>query len=156
MKREDNIVTFDFDNYTDRLKRVIGIAIKEAKVRGDKKVTIDNITSGLVRTDPGVGVTILKIMGINLIEFVQTRRPQINSLEHPPEINTNLFNEDVYQVLEKARQEARVLGHDYIGTEHLVLGLLAHHNNHTALWLTAHGITLESVRKSLKDLLGAQ
>ena len=113
-----------FDKYTDRAKRVLMFAQEESRRFNHNYIGTEHLLLGLVRVDKGPAAKALNGMGVDLakvrsaVEFIVGRgeRAEVGDISLTPHAR---------KVIELAAEEARRLGHNYIGTEHLLLGLVA-------------------------------
>ncbi|MEV6979039.1 Clp protease N-terminal domain-containing protein [Kitasatospora sp. NPDC093806] len=109
--------------FTDRARRVVVLAQEEARVFGHEQIDTEHLLLGLMHEDEGVAAQVLKTLGFSiqsLREIVEVR------LGHNPNItlpNLIPFSPTAKKALERSLEAARGLGHNYIGTEHLLLGL---------------------------------
>ena len=113
-----------FEKFTDRARKVIGLARQEAERLKHDYIGTEHILLGVVGQGSGAGVDLLKGFGVNpetvraKVEGLLKRGPKKTALGHMP------FTPRAKRVLELAYEEARGLEHDYVGTEHLLLGLI--------------------------------
>ncbi|WP_166427276.1 Clp protease N-terminal domain-containing protein [Nonomuraea mesophila] len=115
---------------TTRARRVLDLAAQEARAEGHDRVTGDHLLAGLARLDEGVAVITLRTLGVDLRGERATAS-----------------GEDIDRLTELARREAASLGHRYVGTEHLLLGLL-HGDGAEAL-----GVGLSRAREQVVEVL---
>ena len=114
-----------FDRFTERARRVLGLAQEEAQRFNHNYIGTEHILIGLVREGEGIGARVLADMGVDLnrvrdtVEFIIGRGDRVNAGDTPPSLTPR-----AKKVLEFAMDEARRLGHHYVGTEHLLLGLV--------------------------------
>lgn len=145
-----------FERLTDRAKKVLQLARQEAKRMNHDYVGSEHILLGLLIENTGVGARILKELGVSL----KQSRIEIEKLV--PQGSTSVlnvtnipFSPRARRILELAEEEANNLGHDYIGTEHLLLGLLREQDGVAAQVLANMGIDLERVRDEVIEMLGS-
>ncbi len=146
-----------FDRFTERARKVMSLARLEAQRFYHDYVGTEHILLALVKEGTGVAAVVLKKMGVELkavrdeIERTVERGPQ------PVSQNQQLpYTPRAKKVLELALEEARNLGHHYIGTEHLLLGLLREHDGYAAQALMNLGLKLEEVREEVHSFLGSE
>ena len=146
-----------FDRFTERARKVMSLARLEAQRFYHDYVGTEHILLALVKEGTGVAAVVLKKMGLELkavrdeIERTVERGPQ------PVSQNQQLpYTPRAKKVLELALEEARNLGHHYIGTEHLLLGLLREHDGYAAQALMNLGLKLEEVREEVHSFLGSE
>lgn len=142
-------------NFTDRTRRALQLSREEAARLGHEHVGTEHILLGLIRDGGGVAVAILLRQSIDVAEL-RTRveasiKPGHVEVAEPPLPYTS----GAKKVLELAMQEARDLNHSYVGTEHLLLGLLAEERGIAARALRKLGLTLARARDETVLLLGA-
>jgi ATP-dependent Clp protease ATP-binding subunit ClpC len=141
-----------FEKFSERARRVLTIAQEEARNLNHSYIGTEHILLGLVREEEGVAAKVLTNLGIGLgkvrsaVEFV------IGRGEKPGTGETGLTPR-AKKVIELAIDEARQLGHNYIGTEHLLLGLLREGEGVASSVLDSFGITLERARAETAHVL---
>ncbi len=145
-----------FDRLTDRAKKVLQIAKQEAKRMNHDYVGSEHLLLGLLIENTGVGARILRELGVSL----KQSRIEIEKLvPQGPQTLTNVtnlpFSPRAKRILELAEEEANNLNHDYIGTEHILLGLLREQEGVAAQVLSNLGINLEKVREEIIEMLGS-
>jgi ATP-dependent Clp protease ATP-binding subunit ClpC len=141
-----------FEKFSERARRVLTIAQEEARNLNHSYIGTEHILLGLVREEEGVAARVLINLGIGLgkvrsaVEFI------IGRGEKPGTGETGLTPR-AKKVIELAIDEARQLGHNYIGTEHLLLGLLREGEGVASSVLDSFGITLERARAETAHIL---
>ncbi len=144
-----------FDRFTDRAKKVMNLARQEAQRLNHEYLGTEHILLGLVQEGSGVAANVLKNMGIDLnkirmeVEKIVKTGPSMVTMGQLP------FTPRAKKVLELSMEEAGNLGHNYIGTEHLLLGLIKENEGIAAQVLLNLGVKLEDVREEVLDFLGA-
>ncbi len=144
-----------FDRFTDRAKKVMNLARQEAQRFNHEYLGTEHILLGLVQEGSGVAANVLKQMGIDLnkirmeVEKIVKSGPSMVTMGQLP------FTPRAKKVLELSLEEASNLGHNYIGTEHLLLGLIKENEGIAAQVLMNLGVKLEDVREEVLDFLGA-
>ncbi|MFH1562434.1 MAG: ATP-dependent Clp protease ATP-binding subunit [Nitrospirota bacterium] len=142
-----------FERFTERARRVLQLAQEEAKRLGHDYLGTEHILLALVREGEGVAAEVLNSLGVSLeairIEIEKQVPPGGNLLT----MGEVPFTPHSKKVLELAVEEARNLHHNYIGTEHLLLGLIREGESVGARVLTAVGINLDQVRDGVIKLL---
>src|SRR5499426_4752636 len=145
-----------FDRFTDRAKKVMNLARQEAQRFNHEYLGTEHILLGLVQEGSGVAANVLKNMGIDLnkirteVEKIVKTGPSMVTMGQLP------FTPRAKKVLELSMEEASQLGHNYIGTEHLLLGLIREHDGIAAQVLMNLNIKLEDVRQEVLEFLGAE
>jgi hypothetical protein len=141
-----------FEKFTDRARRVVVLAQEEARRLNHNYIGTEHIFLGLIAENDGVAARALRALGVSLD---QARR----EVEHIIGIGTDLpegnipFTPRAKKVLEMSLREAMQLGHAYIGTEHLLLGLVREGEGVGAQVLVKLGADFESVRRMVIAIL---
>src|SRR5215470_13160969 len=144
-----------FERFTDRARKVMQLANQEAQRFNHEYIGTEHILLGLVKEGSGVGATVLKNLDIDLrkvrleVEKLVKSGPDMVTMGKLPQTPR------AKKVIEYAIEEARNLNHNYVGTEHLLLGLLREHDGVAAQVLMNLGLKLEEVREEVLNLLGA-
>ena len=142
-----------FERFTEKAIKVIMLAQEEARRLGHNFVGTEQILLGLIGEGTGIGPKVLKSMGVNLkdarveVEKIIGRGSGFVAVEIP-------FTPRAKRVLELSLEEARQLGHNYIGTEHLLLGLIREGEGVAARVLENLNVDLSKVRNQIISLLG--
>jgi len=144
-----------FNRFTERARKVIVLAKEEAKRFNHDYIGTEHILLGLIREGEGVAATVLQKLGLNL----QNIRLEIEKLVQPGPATQILgdipFTPRAKKALELAAEEARALGHNYIGTEHILLGLIREGEGVASQVLMNLGLDLETVRNEVMEILGS-
>jgi len=141
-----------FEKFSERARRVLTLAQEEAEHLNHNYIDTEHILLGLVREEEGVAAKVLTNLGVGLnkvrsaVEFIvgQGKKPTTGETGLTPRAK---------RVIELAIDEARHLSHNYIGTEHLLLGLLREVGGVAAAVLDNFGITLERARTEITHIL---
>ncbi len=144
-----------FERFTERARRVIILAQEEAKRLNHSAVGTEHILLGIVREGEGVASKVLESLNISPDRVRAEIESAIGRGERTP-YEEVAFTPRAKKVLELALDEARRLGHNYIGTEHLLLGLIREGEGVAARVLEAMGADLERVRAQVVYLLGEE
>jgi ATP-dependent Clp protease ATP-binding subunit ClpA len=145
-----------FDRFTDRAKKVMNLARQESQRLNHGYLGTEHVLLGLVQEGSGVAANVLKNMGIDLtkirmeVEKIVKTGPSMVTMGQLP------FTPRGKKVLELSMEEAGNLGHNYIGTEHLLLGLIKENEGIAAQVLLNLGIKLQDVRDEVLKFLGAE
>jgi ATP-dependent Clp protease ATP-binding subunit ClpC len=134
-----------FEKFSERARRVLTLAQEEAQHLNHSYIDTEHILLGLAREDEGVAAKVLSNLGVGLSKVRAAVGFVIGRGEKPSSGETGLTPR-AKRVIELAIDEARHLGHNYIGTEHLLLGLLREGEGVAADILDSLGVTLERVR----------
>jgi len=141
-----------FEKFSERARRVLTSAQEEAQHLNHSYIDTEHILLGLVREEEGVAARVLINLGVGLGKVRQAVEFVIGRGSKPTTGDTGLTPR-AKRVIELAIDEARQLGHNYIGTEHLLLGLLREGEGIAASVLSSFGITLEQVRTETTQIL---
>ena len=144
-----------FNRFTERARKVILLAKEEAKRFNHDYIGTEHILLGFVREGEGVAAAVLASFGLTSDKI----RIEVEKLVQPGPstvISGDLpFTPKAKKVMELATEEARALGHNYIGTEHLLLGLIREGEGVASQVLMNLGMELERVREEVMNLLGS-
>ena len=143
-----------FERYTERARRVLFFARYEASQLGSVSIGTEHLLLGLIREGKGLTSRIFARSHLSL----ETIRKDIETSTKIPreKVSTSVeipFSDETKQVLRHAADEADRLLHNYIGTEHLLLGLLREQQSVAATRLIEKGMRLDSVREDIVQLL---
>jgi len=141
-----------FVRFTDRARKVVVLAQEEARELGHGSVGPENLLLGLLIEGDGVAAVALESLGVSL-EEARDRLVEIAGRGQGAPAGRIPFTPPAKQVLERALREALQLGHNYIGTEHLLLSLLANRDDVTAQVLADCGASYDPVRERVVALL---
>ena len=144
-----------FDRFTDRARKVMNLAKGEAQRLNHEYIGTEHILLGLVQEGSGVAANVLRNMGIDLKRIRAEIEKLVKGSSTMVPMGNLPFTPRAKKVLELALEEASQLGHNYIGTEHLLLGLIKESEGIAARVLTNLGIKLEDVREEVLEFLGA-
>lgn len=144
-----------FERFTDRARKVMALANQEAQRFNHEYIGTEHILLGLVKEGSGVGANVLKNLDVDIkklrleVEKLVKSGPDMVSMGKLPQTPR------AKKVIEYAIEEARALNHNYVGTEHILLGLLRETEGIAAQVLMNLGLKLEDVRQEVLNLLGA-
>ncbi|HUX00398.1 MAG TPA: ATP-dependent Clp protease ATP-binding subunit [Phycisphaerae bacterium] len=144
-----------FERFTDRARKVMALANQEAQRFNHEYVGTEHVLLGLVKEGQGVAANVLHNLGTDLkkirleVEKIVKSGPDMVTMGKLPQTPR------AKKVIEFAIEEARNLGHNYVGTEHLLLGLLREHDGVAAQVLMNLGLKLDDVRSEVLNILGA-
>jgi ATP-dependent Clp protease ATP-binding subunit ClpC len=143
-------------NFTDRVRKVLQMAREEAARLHHEYVGTEHILLGLIREGEGVAAAVLTNLGVDLEDIQQKIEETVKKGKAAAATGPELpYTSRAKKVLELAMMEARELNHSYVGTEHLLLGLLREEKGIAAQVLTDAGVTLEQARAETLRLLGS-
>ncbi|MFO8013011.1 MAG: ATP-dependent Clp protease ATP-binding subunit [Phycisphaerae bacterium] len=144
-----------FERFTDRARKVMALANQEAQRFNHEYVGTEHVLLGLVKEGQGVAANVLHNLSVDLkkirleVEKIVKSGPAMVTMGKLPQTPR------AKKVIEFAIEEARNLGHNYVGTEHLLLGLLREHDGVAAQVLMNLGLKLDEVRSEVLNILGA-
>ena len=143
-----------YERFTDRARKVMQLANQEAQRFNHEYIGTEHILLGLIKEGSGVAANVLKNLGVDLrkirleVENVVQTGPDMVTMGKLPQTPR------AKKVIEYSMEEARNLNHNYVGTEHLLLGLLREHEGVAAQVLMNLGLKLDDVREEVLSLLG--
>jgi len=143
-----------YERFTDRARKVMQLANQEAQRFNHEYIGTEHILLGLVKEGSGVAANVLKNLDVDLrkirleVEKIVQAGPDMVTMGKLPQTPR------AKKVIEYAIEEARNLNHNYVGTEHLLLGLLREQEGVAAQVLMNLGLKLEDVREEVLNLLG--
>ncbi len=144
-----------FERFTDRARKVMALANQEAQRYNHEYIGTEHILLGLVLEGSGTGARVMKNLGVDLaalraeVEKLVQSGPEVVATDKLPQTPR------AKHVIEYAIEEARALNHNYVGTEHILLGLLRESDGIAAQVLMNLGLRLKDVRQEVLNLLGA-
>jgi ATP-dependent Clp protease ATP-binding subunit ClpC len=141
-----------FERFTDRARRVVVLAQEEARILNHSYIGTEHLLLGLVHEGDGVAAKVLESLDISL-EAVRQQVEQIVGRGKDAPSGHIPFTPRAKKVLEFSLRESQQLGHDYIGTEHILLGLLREGDGVAAQVLVALGADLNRVRQQVIQVL---
>lgn len=145
-----------FERFTDRARKIMALANQEAQRFKHEYIGTEHILIGLVKEGRGVAATVLKSMNADVnklrleVEKHTKPGPEMVAMGKLP------YTPAVKNLIEYSMEEARSLNHNYVGTEHLLLGLLREQDNTGAQVLINLGFNLEAIRGEVLNLLGVE
>src|SRR6201985_464906 len=143
-----------YERFTDRARKVMQLANQEAQRFNHEYVGTEHVLLGLIKEGSGVAANVLKNLDVDLrkirteVEKIVQAGPDMVTMGKLPQTPR------AKKVIEYAIEEARNLNHNYVGTEHLLLGLLREQEGVAAQVLMNLGLKLEEVREEVLNLLG--
>src|ERR1700688_1043140 len=143
-----------YERFTDRARKVMQLANQEAQRFNHEYIGTEHILLGLIKEGSGVAANVLKNLEVDLrkirleVEKLVQSGPDMVTMGKLPQTPR------AKKVIEYSIEEARNLGHNYVGTEHLLLGLLREQEGVAAQVLMNLGLKLEDVREEVLNLLG--
>jgi ATP-dependent Clp protease ATP-binding subunit ClpC len=141
-----------FERFTDRARRAMILAQEEARMLSHSHIGTEHLLLGLIHEGGGVAAEALESLGISLQAVRQQVEEVIGQGQHAPG-DPIPFTPRAKKVLELSRREALAMGHNYVGTEHILLGLLREGDGVAAQVLVRLGADLNRVRQQVIQLL---
>ncbi len=142
-------------NFTDRVRKVLAMAREEAIRLQHDYVGTEHILLGLIREGEGVAAAVLTNLNVDLDAVHEGVEDSVRKGKATIALGELPYTSRAKKVLEYAMAEARGMNHSYVGTEHLLLGLLREEKGIAAQVLNAMGITLETARSETLKVLGS-
>ena len=144
-------------NFTERVRQVLAMAREESARLHHEYVGTEHILLGLIREGEGVAATIIQNLGVELEALADTIETIVKRGRPGSAVGPDLpYTSRAKKVLELAMSEAREANHSYVGTEHLLLGLIREEKGIAAQVLTDKGITLAKARDEMISVLGEE
>jgi len=144
-----------FERFTDRARKVMALANQEAQRFNHEYIGTEHILLGLVKEGSGVGATVLKNLDVDIKKLRLAVEKRVKSGPDMVTMGKLPQTPRAKKVIEYAIEEARALNHNYVGTEHILLGLLRETEGIAAQVLMDMDMRLEDVRQEVLNLLGA-
>ncbi len=142
------------DRFTDRVRKVIYFARDEAARLQHDYIGTEHLLLGIVREGEGIAAKVLSKLDLDFEQIQQAVENMVKSSGGTLTIGEIPFTPRAKRVLELAIEEARLLGHNYVGTEHLLLGLIREGEGVAAQVLAELGVDRKRVREEVLKLLG--
>ncbi len=142
-------------NFTDRVRKVLAMAREEAIRLQHDYVGTEHILLGLIREGEGVAAAVLMNLNVDLEQIHERIEESVKKGKATIALGELPYTSRAKKVLEYAMAEARELNHSYVGTEHLLLGLLREEKGIAAQVLNSLGLTLDEARSETLKLLGS-
>jgi ATP-dependent Clp protease ATP-binding subunit ClpC len=141
-----------FKRFTERARRVIILAREEAELYRHEYLGTEHILQGVVKDGGGIAVAIIQKSGADLKELKSELEKNLPRSSNSLIIGDIPFTSRAKKVLEFAVEEARSLNHNYIGTEHLLLGLLKEKEGVACLVLNSFGMYFDDVKEKIAEM----
>ncbi len=144
------------DRFSKRARKVLTMAQEEAQRLNHNYIGTEHLLLGLVKEDQGVAVKVLRELGVEPIQVIRAIEKAVGRGDRPPYGKPTLAPR-TKRVIELAVEEARLMGHQYIGTEHLLLGLVREGEGIAVNVLRSLGVSLDKVRtQTARSLLESE
>ena len=145
-----------FDRFTDRARKVMSLARREAQRFNHDFIGTEHILLGLIQEGTGVAYEVLKNLGVDTDKIRREIEKNVQSGPSMVTMGQLPLTPRAKKVIELSMEEAQELGHNFIGTEHLLLGLIRENEGVAATVLQDLNVKLEDVRAEVLELLGAE
>ena len=142
-------------NFTDRVRKVLAMAREEAIRLQHDYVGTEHILLGLIREGEGVAAAVLSDLNVDLDQIHERVEESVSKGKATIALGELPYTSRAKKVLEFAMAEARDFNHSYVGTEHLLLGLLREEKGIAAQVLNSLGVTLDEARTEVLKVLGS-
>jgi len=143
------------DRFTERVRKVLFLARDEASRLQHEYIGTEHLLLGIVREGEGIAAKVLKKMGLDFEQIRLAVEKLVSATGGTVTVGEIPFTPRAKTVLELSVEEARLLGHNYVGTEHLLLGLIREGEGVAARVLLDLGADRKKVREEILKLLGA-
>jgi flavin reductase (DIM6/NTAB) family NADH-FMN oxidoreductase RutF len=143
---------YPFERFTERAKEALTMAQEEAERSRHSYIGTEHLLLGVLRVTDGIGFKVLASLGVGAEEVRRVTESVLGRNERTL-IQQIIPTSRVKKVIELSFEEARRMGHEYVGTEHLLLGLLLEGEGIAAHVLVDLGVTVEKVRPEIERLL---
>ncbi|ATO49534.1 ATP-dependent Clp protease ATP-binding subunit [Brevibacillus laterosporus] len=147
-----------FGRFTERAQKVLALALEEAVRLGHKDIGTEHVLLGLIREGEGIAAKALQALGLGLDKIQSEVESLIGRAPEQPANTTNYtpnYTPRAKKVIELSMDEARKLGHTYVGTEHILLGLIREGEGIAARIMNNLGVSLNKARQQVLQLLGS-
>ncbi len=139
-----------FERFTEHARHVMALANQEAQRFGHGRIETEHILWGLAKENEGVAAAVLEHFNVDLKPLRQEVEALLQNRAHPEDVEKLPQSPHARDVVVYAIEEARSLHHNYIGTEHLLLGLLRNSATVAAQVLVNLGLQLDAVREQVR------
>ncbi len=143
-------------NFTYRVRMALGAAREEASRLGHDEVATQHILLALLRQNPSVAASVIESFAVRLDQVARRLEETVERGPEAHELRTDLpYSSRAKKVLELAMAEALGLNHSYVGTQHLLLGLIREEKGVAAQVLTSFGISIDAARTHVLEILSS-
>lgn len=144
-----------FGRFTERAQKVLALALEEAVRLGHKDIGTEHVLLGLIREGEGIAAKALQSLGLGLDKIQSEVEALIGRGTEQSGNYTPNYTPRAKKVIELSMDEARKLGHTYVGTEHILLGLIREGEGIAARIMNNLGVSLNKARQQVLQLLGS-
>jgi ATP-dependent Clp protease ATP-binding subunit ClpC len=148
------LTMYRFNGFTEKANKALNLAIESAEEMGHTYVGTEHILLGLLKEQSGVAATVLAELSVTAEELEQMMRQKIGSGVRSV-ISMDDFTPRTKRILQIAVMEAARMGHNYVGTEHLLMALLEESDSYAMRFLEELGAKPEDIVKKINDALGS-
>lgn len=142
-----------YDNYSPRARRLlIALSQDEAYYLGSNTVEVEHIILALLKSADGLGYLVLQSLHINVLTLQLAIEQSIPARSVQTVLKTTPFSERTNKFLERSENWSKVLGHSYVGTEHLLLSAVTEENSLMNAYFKKAGISADSVKKTVAEI----
>lgn len=134
------------ERFTDRVRQILALASQEAKRFNHEYVGTEHILLGLLQDSGGIATQVLLSLAVDIDELLLEVQKMVRSGQEMVTIGKLPQTRHAINVLDYAEKEARLLGNSFVGTEHLLLGLMREKNGIASRFFKNRGLKLEDVR----------
>jgi ATP-dependent Clp protease ATP-binding subunit ClpC len=142
-----------YERFTDRARKVMALANQEAQRFNHEYIGTEHILLGLLKEDRGTAIQVLKNLGFDVLQIKVATEAKMKAGPETTSLGKFSQTPRAKRVIEYAVQESVFLNHNYIGTEHLLLGLLREYDGTAMDVLTNVGVQLETTREEVLSVL---
>jgi len=143
-----------YERFTDRCRKVMAMANQAAIDRNQETIGTEHILLALLNEGTGVGATVLKAIVGDLSNLRSVLENSMTAGAHKFDAKKLPLSDDAKKLIQDATEEGRSMNHNYVGTEHLLLGFLHQPDSVAAKALRHFDLSLNQLRKGVLDLLG--
>lgn len=143
-----------YDRFTDRSKEVLQRANTEAQRLNNESICSEHLLLGLIKLKSGVAPNVLKYLDLDLLKICNEVERIVGPCQDPAQMRQLSQAPQTKKILEYAMDEACKLNHDYVGTEHLLLGIMRDGEGLAAQILINLGLNLDVVRLQVRKIFG--
>ncbi len=145
-----------FENFTERARKAIIIARGEAERYQHDTLTTAHLLMGILKEASGMGVLVLERLGVDVAYLKEELQRRMPYGRRGFVVGAIPFAPDAKKVLEYAQEEAALMGQDYVGTEHLLLGIVRERTGIGGKLLRKYGVDVQDVRDTVRELSGEE
>ena len=143
-----------YERFTDRVRRVLDLAREEANCCGHDAIETEDIVVALANDNSNVAICVLRSFDLDQAIIRAEAERLVSKSDEQPKDRYLPLSTATKRLLESAMREARALTHDYVGTEHLLLGAVSEQECTGAQVLLNLGASIDDVRNNVLSLLG--